>query len=67
MFSEWIANLYVKNTFCPAIQNLLTLRSTRALRCILAVRLSPESGNSGYSIFTSIQIIFNKFAMVSLT
>ena len=42
-----------------------SLRSTRALPRILAVlsdKLSPESGSSGGSIFTLLQIIFNKFA-----
>ena len=47
-----------------------SLRSTRALPRILAVlsdKLSPESGSSGGSIFTLLQIIFNKFAVVPLT
>ena len=59
-----------KNVFCPAIQNPLTLRSTRAVSWIQAVlsdKLTPESGNSGGSLFTSLQMSFNNFAVVSLT
>ena len=41
-----------------------------ALSGILAVlsdKLSPEIGSSGGSSFTALQIIFNKFGVVSLT
>ena len=59
-----------KNAFCLVIQNPLALRSTRMLSCILSVlfdRLSSESESSDVSILTSLQIILNKFAVVSLT
>ena len=42
--------LRYKYAFCPAVQNPLALRSTRALSCILDIlsdELSPERDSSG--------------------
>ena len=55
----------------PLHQKMLFVqRFCRALSGVLSAlsdRLSPENGSSGTSIFTSQQIIFNKFVVVSLT
>ena len=57
-------------SFVQLSKNPLTLRSTRAvswIQVVLSDKLTPESGSSGGSIFTSLQMSFNNFAVVSLT
>ena len=59
-----------KTSFAKRSKILLYSRSAHALSCILLVlsdKLSPESGSSGASIFTSLLMIFNKFAVMYLT
>ena len=34
---------------------------------VLSDKLSPESGSSGVSVFTSVHMIFNKFVVVPVT
>ena len=59
-----------KNVFCPAIQKP---SNTQIYSCGILYtgcsldKLTPESGSSGGSIFTSLQMSFNNFAVVSLT